>query len=269
MRLATHPTAAAAQSRSNNSKYGMIALFLVFGLLARHKATRFLTADVRAMSTDSSDIWSKSINEYDAETGFTQSIVVSAQSPIYQKQSAYQSIEVHESHHFGKILVLDGVTQLTERDGDSYNEMMAHMPLFQHPNPKRVLVLGGGDGYIVSEVLKHPSVVHVDHVDLDREVIATCQKFFSWGAVWEDPRVTLHIQDGAAFVEHAPPGAYDVVIQDSSDPWTRNEKGELVPLPSGSLYVPEHYSNIYRALAEDGILNFQVRLPLPDRMLIV
>jgi spermidine synthase len=263
MRLATHPTAAAqSKARSNNSKYGMIALFLIFGLLARHQATRFLTTDdVRAMSTDSAgEVWSKSINEYDPETGFTQSIVVTAESPIYQRQSAYQSIEVHESHHFGKILVLDGVTQLTERDGDSYNEMMAHMPLFQHPNPQRVLVLGGGDGYIVSEVLKHPSVVHVDHVDLDRDVIATCQKFFSWGAVWEDPRVTLHIEDGAVFVQNAPPGSYDVVIQDSSDPWTRNEQGELVPLPSGSLYVPEHYSNIYRALAEDGILNFQVGL---------
>ena len=135
---------------------------------------------------------------------------------------------------------------------------MAHVPLFQHANPKRVLILGGGDGYILSEVLKHATVEHVDHVDLDEQVIETCKKFFKWGSAWSDPRVHLHIEDGAKFVERTEPGFYDVVIQDSSDPWTSNEKGETIPLPSGSLYVPKHYSNIFRALAQDGILNFQV-----------
>jgi spermidine synthase len=73
-------------------------------------------------------------------------------SLLYEKQSKFQTIEVHQTTHFGKLLLLDGVVQLTERDADSYNEMMAHVPMFQHPNPKRVLVIGGGDGYVLKEV---------------------------------------------------------------------------------------------------------------------
>merc|ERR1740117_2354174 len=107
-------------------------------------------------------------------------------SLLFSKQSQYQKIEVHQSKFFGKLLVLDDVIQLTERDADSYNEMMAHIPMFQHTLPKRILVIGGGDGYVLKEVLKHHSVVHVDHVDLDGEVITTCEKHFpQWGDAWK------------------------------------------------------------------------------------
>jgi spermidine synthase len=214
------------------------------------------------LTSKKSGILQRSISEHDVETGFTQSIAVTPESPIYTERSKYQFIEVHESPHFGRILVLDGVTQLTERDADSYNEMMGHIPLFQHSNPKRVLILGGGDGYILHEVLKHASVEHVDHVDLDESVVETCKRFFKWGNAWNDTRVQLHIEDGAKFVERADEGYYDVIIQDSSDPWTSNEKGETVQLPSSSLYASEHFSNIYRALADDGILNLQVSIVL-------
>jgi spermidine synthase len=197
--------------------------------------------------------------ERDEETGFSQSLDVLSDSPIFSKRSKYQTIEVYESHHFGKILKLDRVTQLTERDADSYNEMMAHVPMFQHAHPIRVLVIGGGDGYVVNEVLKHTSVQHVDHVELDIDVIKTCQKFFSWGHVWDDPRVHLHIQDGASYVKEAPTGAYDVIIQDSSDPWTWDANGKPQELPSNVLYSTEHFSSIHRILSEDGIFNFQVR----------
>lgn len=243
-----------------------ITLFLVLvvvGLTTRNSSLRLLATNAdnfRSSATSTKNgVLTRSISEHDVETGFTQSITITSNSPIYtQRSAAGQYIEIHESPHFGKILVLDGVTQLTERDGDSYNEMMAHVPLFQHPNPKRVLILGGGDGYILSEVLKHASVEYVDHVDLDGDVIEVCQRFFKWGNAWNDTRVHLHIEDGAKFVKHAKPGSYDVVIQDSSDPWTSNEDGETVPLPSGTLYAPQHYSNIYKVLANDGILNFQV-----------
>ena len=77
---------------------------------------------------------------------------MSDESPIFQKQSKYQMIEVHESSYYGKVLVLDNVVQLTERDADSYNEMMAHIPMMQHKDPKRVLVIGGGDGFVLHEV---------------------------------------------------------------------------------------------------------------------
>jgi len=197
------------------------------------------------------------IGELDEETGFYQSIRLAPGPPLLRKQSKYQLIEIHSSEHFGKVLVLDGIVQLTELDADAYNEMMAHLPMFQHPNPRRVLVIGGGDGYVLSEVLKHDSVVHVDHVDLDEDVVEACREHFAWGSAWGDPRVRLHIADGAAFVRNSPPNAYDVVIQDSSDPWAEGEDGQRIELPSAALYTKEHMSNIYRALDVDGVFNLQ------------
>jgi hypothetical protein len=107
------------------------------------------------------DIPKNRIGELEPSIGFYQAIEMAENSLLFAKQSKYQAIEVHQSKFFGKMLVLDGVIQLTERDADSYNEMMAHVPMFQHKNPKRVLVVGGGDGYVLKEVLKHHSVVHV------------------------------------------------------------------------------------------------------------
>eukprot|EP00536_Pseudo-nitzschia_multiseries_P002045 jgi/Psemu1/294674/fgenesh1_pm.27_\ len=180
-------------------------------------------------------------------------------SLLFAKRSKYQAIEVHQSKYFGKMLVLDGVIQLTERDADSYNEMMAHVPMFQHANPKRVLVVGGGDGYVLKEVLKHPSVEHVDHVDLDEDVVRTCEKFFpQWGDAWNDPRAHLHICDGAKFIRDKPDNYYDVIIQDSSDPWIAGEDGVMIPLPSGVLYEEEHICEMFRVLKPNGILNIQV-----------
>lgn len=197
------------------------------------------------------------VGEYIPETGFYQSIDLIDDLPIYQKQSKYQDISVLRSKHYGKILVLDNVIQLTERDANSYNEMMTHPAMFSHPEPKRVLVIGGGDGYVLSEVLKHPSVVHVDHVDLDEEVINVCREHFSWGKAWDDPRVKLHIADASVFVKSISDGYYDVIIQDSSDPSTWDENGDLINLPSSTLYSVEHFENINRILVLDGIFNFQ------------
>lgn len=98
---------------------------------------------------------------------------------------------------------------------------------------------------------------HVDHVDLDGEVIEVCKEHFRWGAAWDDPRVKLHIDDGASFIRNAPTGFYDVIIQDSSDPWTWNENGDIISLPSEVLYSEEHFRQIFRALGKDGILNLQ------------
>lgn len=92
------------------------------------------------------------IGEMEGSIGFYQAIEMVENSLLYSKQSQFQAIEVHQSKFFGKMLVLDGVIQLTERDADSYNEMMAHVGMFQHPNPKRVLLVGGGDGYVLKEV---------------------------------------------------------------------------------------------------------------------
>ena len=109
----------------------------------------------------------------------------------------------------------------------------------------------------ILQILKHSSLEHVDHVDLDGDVVDVCRKHFSWGAAWDDPRVTLHIADGAAFVKTAATGYYDVIVQDSSDPWTWNDAGEVIPLPSGVLYTEEHFQQLHRILGNDGILNLQ------------
>jgi spermidine synthase len=200
------------------------------------------------------------VGEIEQSIGFYQAIGLTENSLLYATQSKYQAIEVHQTKHFGKLLLLDGVIQLTERDADSYNEMMAHVPMFQHPNPKSVLVIGGGDGYVLKEVLKHPSVVRVDHVDLDEGVIETCKIHFpQWGDCWEDPRATLHIEDGAQFVREVPDGFYDVIIQDSSDPWVIEADGSATPLPSGVLYDANHICELQRILAPNGVLNLQVR----------
>jgi spermidine synthase len=143
--------------------------------------------------------------------------------------------------------------------------MLAHVPMFQNAHPRRIILIGGGDGYVLSEILKHGSVEHVDHVDLDGEVIETCKTHFSWSDAWTDPRVHLHIADGAKFVRNAPDQSYDVVIQDSSDPWTWGENGEKVVLPSSVLYSPEHFANIHRILEPNGVLNIQAEsLQIPS-----
>jgi spermidine synthase len=203
------------------------------------------------------DTHHESIGGWSEEIGYYQGIAIHP-GTVYQKKSQYQFIEIFDSDYYGKILVLDGVVQLTERDADSYNEMMAHVAMMQHANPKRALVIGGGDGYVVSEVLKHASIVHVDHVDLDVHVIEACKAHFSWAKrAWDDPRVHLHIADGAAFVRLAANSSYDVIIQDSSDPWTTDEQGNQILLPSSLLFTPEHFQNIARILTPAGIFNFQ------------
>lgn len=88
-------------------------------------------------------------------------------------------------------------------------------------------------------------------------VIEACKEHFSWGKAWDDPRVKLHIADGAAFVKNAADSSYDVIIQDSSDPWTADEEGNNIVLPSSILYTKEHFVDIYRILTPKGVFNFQ------------
>ena len=198
------------------------------------------------------------VGEHEMNIGFYQAIELTEQSLLLEKQSNFQNIQVHQSKFYGKILLLDDVLQLTERDADSYNEMLAHIPMFQHANPKRVLVIGGGDGYALTEVLKHDSVEHVDHIDLDGDVLKVCEEYFpQWGTGWKDARVKLHISDGAVFVMDAPDDSYDVIIQDSSDPFVVEEDGSIKPLPSGALYESKHFRDLHRILKKDGVLMIQ------------
>ncbi|MBA0806353.1 hypothetical protein Gohar_005807, partial [Gossypium harknessii] len=124
-----------------------------------------------------------------------------------------------QSSTYGKVLVLDGIVQLTEKDECAYQEMIAHLPLCSIPSPKTVLVVGGGDGGVLREISRHSSVEHIDICEIDKMVIDVSKKFFPELAVgFEDPRVDLHVGDAIEFLRHAPKGKYDAIIVDSSDP---------------------------------------------------
>ncbi|KAG0461432.1 hypothetical protein HPP92_021729 [Vanilla planifolia] len=124
-----------------------------------------------------------------------------------------------KSATYGKVLVLDGVIQVTERDECAYQEMITHLPLCSIQNPKKVLVIGGGDGGVLREVSRYSSIEQIDICEIDKMVVDVSKQFFPiWLSVLRDPRVNLHIGDGVAFLKVVPVGTYDAVIVDSSDP---------------------------------------------------
>lgn len=166
---------------------------------------------------------------------------------LYAHRSEYQQIELYETRCFGKMLVLDGIIQFTESDEFAYQEMLAHLPLFAHPDPRKVLVIGGGDGGILRELARHKSVEHIDLCELDPEVIETCKRFVPSMAIgFDDPRVRAHIEDGADFVARHP-GEFDVVIIDSTDPIG----------PAEALFGEPFYLQLRASLAPGGIVAAQ------------
>jgi len=138
---------------------------------------------------------------------------------LFRERSDLQDILVFESTSYGKVLVLDGVIQLTERDECAYQEMIAHVPLLVHPNPQRVLIVGGGDGGVLREVARHPSVREIFMCEIDSVVCSVARRFFgdTVATSFDDPRLILLHEDGAKFLEDTR-DCFDVIIVDSSDP---------------------------------------------------
>ncbi len=152
--------------------------------------------------------------------------------------SRFQEIAVFETDQMGRMLVLDDVTMLTEFDEFAYHEMIAHVPMMTHPNPSRVLVIGGGDGGTIREVLKHPGVSEVHLCEIDEEVVVACRKFLpSLASGFDDPRVRCFYEDGAVFVRNHPE-SYDVIIVDSTDP------GGARPGPLPAPVLPGHEKGV-------------------------
>ncbi|GMY24892.1 spermidine synthase 2-like [Fagus crenata] len=138
---------------------------------------------------------------------------------LFQGSSKYQSMMVFQSSSYGKVFVLDGALQLTEKDECAYQEMISHLPLCSIPNPKKVLLIGGGDGGILREISRHSSVEKIDICEIDTMLVDVYKKYFPDVAVgYEDPRVTLHVRDGIAFLESNPGENYDAIIVDAFDP---------------------------------------------------
>ncbi len=170
---------------------------------------------------------------------------------LYSGKSPFQKIDVIETQHFGKVLLIDDLVMLTERDEFIYHEMITHIPLYTHPNPRRVLVIGGGDGGTLREVLKHPEVEHVDLVDIDKRVSEVCLEFFPQVAnSLLSEKVTCRYEDGLAYVGNTDQ-KYDVILIDSTDPISVGE----------GLFTPEFYGNCNKILNDDGLLINQAESP--------
>ena len=170
---------------------------------------------------------------------------------LFTGQSDYQRVDVLKTKGFGVMLFLDGVVMLSERDEFIYHDMISHVPMYVHPNPRSVLVIGGGDGGTVREVLRHPEVVRCKMVEIDGLVVEVSKKFIhQTSCAFEDPRLDLTIGDGVKFMAETEE-RFDLVIVDSTDPIG----------PAKPLFGPEFYGNVARVLTEDGIVVSQGESP--------
>lgn len=175
-----------------------------------------------------------------------------AERVLYDSETQHQRLRVIENPTFGRVLTLDGVVQTTERDEFIYHEMLAHVPILAHGAATRVLIVGGGDGGMAREVLRHQSVEHVTMVEIDGGVVEFSKTYLpslSAGA-FDDPRVNLVIADGAAFMRDSDQ-SFDVIISDSTDPVG----------PGEVLFTDTFYGHAKRRLAEGGILVTQNGVP--------
>ncbi len=174
---------------------------------------------------------------------------------LFDQQSAYQHVMVLDSYDFGPMLVLDGVVQTTSMDGFIYNEMISHVPLNMHPEPRSVLIIGGGDLGAAREVCRYPDVGRVDLVEIDKLVVDACLEYLpDVSGHLKDNRVYYHFTDGVEFAAQCR-SDYDVIIVDSSDPVG----------PAQALFERPFYQSLHNSLKERGIMVCQSQSPLFHR----
>ncbi|XP_033097915.1 spermidine synthase-like [Anneissia japonica] len=163
---------------------------------------------------------------------------------LLHEKSKYQDVLVFKSKTYGNVLVLDGVIQCTERDEFSYQEMIVHLPLNSHPNPKKVLVIGGGDGGVIREILKHDCVESITQCEIDEKVIEVSKVYFpNMSCGYNSPKVYTYVGDGFEFMKKNK-NTFDVIITDSSDP----------DGPAEVLFQEDYYILMKDALREGGIV---------------
>jgi spermidine synthase len=168
-------------------------------------------------------------------------------------QSEFQDIMVFESETHGRVMLLDGVVQITERDEFVYQEMLTHVPLLAHGAAHDVLIIGAGDGGVLHRVLQHSTVTRAVMVEIDGEVIRLAKEFLPGiaGDAWHDPRAQVIVGDGIDYVRTAPDASFDVIIVDSTDPIG---VGEV-------LFTDEFYRNAARILTAGGLIVNQCGVP--------
>lgn len=164
---------------------------------------------------------------------------------LASEQSDFQRIDIFESNEFGRILTLDGLLMLTEKDEYVYHEMITHIPMATNPDIRKVLVIGAGDGGTVRELCRYDTIEHIDMVEIDYKVVELAREYLPFTACsLDDRRVHIHYQDGLRFVRRVAEGSYDLIIVDSTDPFGVGE----------GLFTREFYGNCYKALSDTGIL---------------
>lgn len=170
---------------------------------------------------------------------------------LYSSQSEFQRIDIFSSKEFGRFLTLDGYMMLTQKDEFIYHEMMVHVPMAVHPEVRKVLVIGGGDGGTARELIRYPAIEQIDVVEIDEEVVSACRQYLPQTACgFDDERIHLFYEDGLKYVRRYE-DTYDLILVDSTDPFG----------PGEGLFTKEFYGNCYKALKAEGIMVNQHESP--------
>lgn len=176
---------------------------------------------------------------------------IKVEKQLFHGQSEFQKIDIFESQEFGKFLSLDGAMRLTEKDEFIYHEMITHVPMAVHPQIKKVLVIGAGDGGVIRELTRYKTIEHIDLVEIDEMVVSACKEYLQQTACsFDDRRLHIYYQDGLKFIRKYE-NEYDLIIVDSTDPFG----------PGEGLFTKEFYGNCLKAMKEDGILVNQQESP--------
>ncbi|NLB89575.1 MAG: polyamine aminopropyltransferase [Syntrophomonadaceae bacterium] len=172
---------------------------------------------------------------------------------LSSRKSPFQHVNIIDTYDFGRCLILDGVMQTTELDGYIYNEMISHVPTVTHPDPKKVLIIGGGDCGVANELIKYEGIKEIDMVEIDQVVVEECIDKLPKisGNVPNDKRVNFLFEDGVKFVQDKK-DIYDIAIVDSSDPVG----------PAEVLFTEDFYVNLKNSLTEDGLMVCQSQSPI-------
>jgi spermidine synthase len=178
------------------------------------------------------------------------SMQVEVSARVHERTTEFQHIEIIDTYAFGRTLLLDGHIQLTEMDEHAYHESLVQIPMLSLSNPKRALVIGGGDGGVIRELARHPDMETIDMVEIDAGVVEACRQHMPslHAGAFDDPKVHLHLEDAFAFVKRIQT-PYDLIVADSTDTY-EGEDGNL----SEMLFTMEFYQDCRKALAAGGIL---------------
>ena len=174
---------------------------------------------------------------------------------LFSDQSDFQKVDVFETFEYGKLMTLDGLVMVTEKDEFVYHDMITHVAMAVNPEIKNVLIIGGGDGGTAREVLRYPQVQHVDMVEIDKMVCDVAKEFFpTISNELENPKLGLYYEDGVAYMKNKM-NLYDLIIIDSTDPVG----------PGEGLFTTEFYTDCFNALTENGILINQNESPVYEQ----